>query len=115
MLAGRTLRDMGTELDEDRVIADYADGRPVEEIEAAYGLTRDEIEYLVAAGARPIGRWSLQRTGNRVLLAVLVGLVIQYFAGLLGADAVGRTILWAVVSFAAYLVVAGYAGKDSSR
>lgn len=113
MLAGRTLRDMGTELDP--VIADYADGRPVEEIEAAYGLTREEIEYLVAGQRKPLSGWSLQRRGNQITLAVLAGGLVAYFASLLGAEGAAQIVVWAVVGLVAYMITATYAGRDSNR
>lgn len=115
MQAGRTLRDMGMELDEDRVIADYAAGRPVDEIAAAYGLTQDEVEYLVVSNTKPLSGWSLQRTGNQITLAVLIGVVVGYFASLLGADGIAQLFVWAVAGFASFMVVRNYAGRDSSR
>lgn len=115
MLAGRTLRGMGTELYEDQVIADYAAGRPVEEIEAAYGLTREEIEYLVAGQQKPLSGWSLRRRGNQITLAVLVGGLVAYFASLLGATGTAQLFVWAVVGLVAYMITANYAGRDSNR
>jgi hypothetical protein len=107
---------MGTELDYERVIADYADGRPVAEIEAAYGITRTEIEYLVGGQqAPPVSRWSLQHRGNRIALAFFVGLLIQFFAGLLGAGTGARLLVWAGAAFVTYLLATNYAGRDSSR
>lgn len=64
---------MGTELEHDQVVADYAAGRPVAEIESAYGLTREEIEYLVADAAPPRQR---PTRGGLALLGFLVAAVI---------------------------------------
>jgi hypothetical protein len=104
--ARRILRRMGTELDTDRVIADYAAGRPVGEIEAAYGLTRDEIEYLVADSA-PARRLTWRdRRGNRVLLSIAAGWLLSSFAYLLGAEMAMYVGVWAIGGIITYAVSA---------
>jgi len=49
-------------------------------------------------------RGGLKNRGNRALLGVGVGLVVQIFAGLLGADAVTRYVLWVVSAAIVYAV-----------
>ena len=109
MRAGRTLRPMGTELehDHDQVVADYAAGRPVAEIESAYGLTREEIEYLVASTAPPPRRltWR-ERRGNRILLGIGVGWILSSFAYLFGAELGMYSLMWIVGGVITYAVSA---------
>lgn len=113
MRAGRTLRVMGWE-QQDQVIADYAAGRPVADIGAAYGLTQAEIEYLVAGEQQPSSRWSLQHRGNRIALAVVIGWVLWLVTGVTDAASGLRLALFVVVSAAAYAALS-YAGRLSSR
>ena len=58
----------------------------------------------------------LQSRGNRVLLGVGAGFVVQIFAGLLGAGAGVQVVVWAVVGVLVYALTAPrQAGTDSSR
>lgn len=77
MLAGRTLRDMGTK----------------------------------ERAKRP----GLASRGNRALVAVVITFITQFFAGLLGAEFGARWVVGALAGVVAYVLLTGYAGKDSSR
>lgn len=101
MRAGRTLRDMGSEYDD--VVAAYAAGRPVAELEREYGLTQAEIEYLVAGEpAAPAKTGGLHNRGNRVLLGIGIGFVVSTFAGLLGLAGPAVLVVWAVTAACTY-------------
>jgi hypothetical protein len=102
--AARTLRHMGSEHDD--VVAAYAAGRPVAELEREYGLTQAEIEYLVAGEpATPTKTGGLHNRGNRVLLGIGIGFVVSTFAGLLGLAEPAALVVWAVTAACAYALV----------
>lgn len=108
MRAGGTVRHMGWREERDgAVIAAYAEGRPVADIGREYGLTPEQVEQIVGgpAAVPTPSRRGFRNTGNRAALAIGVGFVVQVFAGLLGAEAVGRVVLWAVVAVITYAAV----------
>lgn len=91
---------------DDDITAAYAAGQPVAAIAALYGLTAAEVER-IATGlppAPPVRRLGLHSAGNRVLLGVAVGFVVQVFAGLLGATFAAQLVVWVVVAAITYAV-----------
>lgn len=109
LLTGRdTVPGMTAERD-DEIVAAYADNTDPAAIGRVYGLPTAEVERIIAAKTgvaveQPESRWSLNHTGNRVLVAVLVGIVVEVFAGLLGAGLGIRVALWAITAFVTYML-----------
>lgn len=96
---------------DDKIVAAYADGADPRDIGRLYGVSPAEVERIVAGqppatqAPPPESRLSLAHTGNRVLVGMLVGLIVQVFAGLLGAEFPVRIGLWAVAAFVTYMLV----------
>jgi len=51
---------------------------------------------------QPESRWTLNSTGNRVMLAVLVGLIVSLVAGAAGLHGAPRVVLFALVAGITY-------------
>lgn len=101
----------------DAIVAAYADGQDMAEIERRYGVTRAQIERVIAeelgTPARPRGP-GLTSLGNRVLLGVAVGWVVSVFARLLGAETVLEVAV-GVVTAGVVMGLAHHAGTDPRR
>lgn len=50
-------------------------------------------------------RWSLNHKGNRVLLAVLVGLAVSFVFRMLGIHGIVDVLMFALTALATYLLV----------
>lgn len=83
MHAARTLRGMGIEL-QDEVVAAYAAGTPVAEIERRYGVTQAEVEQVIGGEST-----SKQKSGRRwgVVTTALVAVALLAAAAAVGASA----------------------------
>jgi len=51
---------------------------------------------------QPESRWSLNSTGNRVMLAVLAGLAVGIVAGAAGVHGAARVVVFALVAGITY-------------
>jgi hypothetical protein len=90
----------------DDIMAAYAAGTDVAAIEQLYRLEPGEVERIVAGQPeRPAARqWMLHNTGNRIMLGVGTGFVVQIFAGLLGGQFGVQLIIGVVVAVLVYVV-----------
>ncbi|WP_229401916.1 hypothetical protein [Micromonospora okii] len=80
MTAAGTVSGMARDIDRDQIIAAYADGQEVEEIERRFGVTRAEIEQIVAGEPGPVESAPAPRRAPAAIVAatlivVLYGLV----------------------------------------
>lgn len=107
MLARGTVPGMRQQR-EDEIVAAYANGWDMAQIESRYDVSRAEVERLVAGGEPVVQanrRPGLNSRGNRVAIGVAVGFVVQVFAGLLGGDFVARMSVWAVAAVITYVLL----------
>jgi hypothetical protein len=67
-----------TQIDE-RIVTDFMAGTPVPEIATRHGVSEDFVDGVIGQATfdegPAVSRWSLSYTGNRVLLAVALGLL----------------------------------------
>lgn len=105
MQAAGTVSGMAVEdTSRDELVAAYADGTPIEELERLYGLSRSEIEWLIAAELRPPTP-PARRAPGAVVAAVLLVAGAGVAAALRMADIMDG---WAfAVAVAISLVVYG--------
>lgn len=91
---------------EDEIVAAYANGWDVETIESHYGVTREQVERIVA-GDEPdepvevVVSWRHSK-GNRAALGGLVGFVVAIFGLQLGMAGLQQLFVWAGVGIVVY-------------
>lgn len=108
MIAARTVAGMPKPLSsseiEDQVRAAYEAGEDPAVIGGRFGVSAEAVEE-IAAGAPVQTESGLQRRGNRIALAALIGIAPAAVIEVFGATLPATLVVWAACTAAAYALL----------